>query len=75
MRERVLKTLKNAMPEIDFESSEYLIDDGILDSIGIVTIMAELSLEFGISIPFEELEDDNFNSIDNMVKLVERMMK
>ncbi len=74
MREKVLKALANALPGVDVESTEYLVDDGIIDSLGIVNIIAELSLEFGVTIPFEELEADNFNSVDNMVKLLEKLV-
>ncbi len=74
MRERVIAVLEKALPGVDVEASEYLVDDGMIDSLGIVNIIAELSLEFGINIPFEELEADNFNSVDNMVKLVEKLL-
>lgn len=74
MRERVIAVLEKALPGVEVEASEYLVDDGMIDSLGIVNIISELSLEFGISIPFEELEADNFNSVDNMVKLVEKLL-
>lgn len=75
MRERVIEVLGRALPGINVEDSDYLVDDGMIDSLGIVNIIAELSMEFGVNIPFEELVADNFNSVDNMVTLLERLIK
>ena len=71
-RERLVKVLSAALPGIDVEASSALVDDGLVDSFAIVSIIAALSMEYGISIPFDELESKNFNSVDEMLKLVER---
>ena len=39
MEERVLELLSEEFPEIDFASSEALVDDGILDSMTITGII------------------------------------
>ncbi len=75
MCEKVLRLLKNALPGINFEGSNTLVDDGILDSLAVTTIIAELTMEFGIDIPFEELESRNFNSVDAIVALISRCPK
>ena len=73
MEERVLELLSEEFPEIDFASSEALVDDGILDSMTITGIIATLSMEFGITIPYEEIVEDNFNSIKGLAAMVERL--
>ena len=73
MKERVLALVKEVLPQIDFEASNALVDDGILDSLAIVALVSELSMEFDISIPYEEIMPDNFNSIDAICALVERL--
>ena len=73
MREKVLALLKDEFPGIDFESSDALVDDGILDSLSITGIIAVLSMEFGIMIPYEEIVEDNFNSVDALADMVERL--
>lgn len=75
MRERLLKLLQEVLPGVDFECSDTLVDDGILDSLMITTIIAEVGMEFGINIPFEELSSQNFNSVDAMIGLIERCPK
>lgn len=74
MREKVLSVLKEEFPEIDFESSDALVDDGVLDSMTITEMIAALSLEFGIIIPYEEIIEENFNSVDGLAMMVERLM-
>ena len=75
MRDEVLKVLQDEYPNIDFESSNELVDQGSLDSLTITGIIAALSVEFGITIPYEEITEDNFNSVDAMAAMVERLQK
>ncbi len=73
MEEQILALLKEELPEIDFESSDALVDDGILDSLSLTTIIGLLSMEFDIEIPYEEIIEENFNSVSGMAKMVERL--
>lgn len=75
MREQVLKVLKEALPQIDFESSDALVDDGILDSLSIVVLISELSMEFNIIFDINELEPENLNSLDAIVETVKKMQE
>lgn len=75
MRNEVLKILLDEYPNIDFESSDALVDQGVLDSLTITGIIAALSVEFGITIPYEDITEDNFNSVDAMAAMVERLQK
>ena len=75
LREKVMALLKRALQGVNFESSDRLVDDGILDSMAVTVIISELTMEFGIDIPFEELESRNFNSVDAIVSLVGRCPK
>lgn len=73
MEEKILRLLQEEYPEIDFASSEELVDDGILDSLTLTGIIAILTMEFGITIPYEEIVEENFNSIAGMAKMVEKL--
>lgn len=73
MREELLQLLSTENPEIDFTVSNELVDDGILDSLTIVSLIGTLSMEYGIDIPYEEIVPENFNSIDAMAAMVERL--
>jgi acyl carrier protein len=71
--DKLLKILLGLHPEIDFTKNDYLIDDGILDSFDIVTLVGELNDTFDIEIGVEDLLPENFNSPAAMLKLIERL--
>lgn len=72
--EKLLEILSELHPEVDFETCTTLIDDKILDSFDIVTIVAEIDAEFDVSISAEELIPENFNSAQALYALVEKLM-
>ena len=53
--DKVLEILKELHPEVDFDKEVGLIDNAILDSLDIVTIITELSDAFDIEIPVNYL--------------------
>ncbi len=73
MEEKILELLAEDFPDIDFTGSDTLVDDGILDSLTITGIIAIFTTEFGIAIPYEEVTEENFNSVAAMAALVERL--
>jgi len=72
--EKLIEILKSIRSDIDFEKEERLIDDGILDSFDIVSIVGELCDAYDITITADEMEPENFNSAKAMLALVERLM-
>ncbi len=73
MRDQILDLVKENLPDIDFEASDSLVDDGILDSVSLVEVITALSMEFGVDIPYEEIIPENFNSLEAMAAMVERL--
>lgn len=71
--EELLEILNENCPGIDFEGQEHLIDDGILDSLNIVMLVGELNEAFDISIGAEDLVPENFNSLQAIYALVQRL--
>jgi len=71
--ETLLEILNGLHPDIDFQSTQALIDDGILDSFDIIAIIAEISDTFDITITANEIIPENFNSVDALYALVERL--
>lgn len=70
----LLDILSELHPEVDFETADRLIDDKILDSFDIVTLVAEIDAEFDVAIPAEELIPENFNSAQALYALIERLL-
>ena len=73
MKDQLLALLNENFPEIDFTASDALVDDGILESIVLVDIISTISMELGIMIPYEDIVPGNFNSVDAMAAMLERL--
>ena len=71
--EELLEILKSLHPEVNFETTDDLVDDGILDSLDIVTLVTEINSEFDVAIPAEEIIPENFNSAEALMELIERL--
>lgn len=71
--EEILKILKDIRPDVDFVNEKKLIDDKILDSFDIISIVADLNDHFDIEIDVEDLEPDNFNTVEAILDLVTRL--
>ncbi len=75
MEEKILMLLTEDYPEVDFSASTALVEDGILDSLMIMGIITRLSVEFGIMVPYEEIKEENFNSIADLAQMVQRIQQ
>lgn len=73
--EELLEILEDIQPDVDFETAEHLIDDHLLDSLSIISLIAELEDAFDISIDAAEMTPENFNSAANLWKMVERLQE
>lgn len=71
--EELLNILKELHEDVDFEAEENLVDDGILDSLDIVTLITEINDAFDVSIPAEEIIPENFNSAAAIWSLIEKL--
>ncbi len=72
--EQLLEILKSLHPEINYETCNTLIDDNVIDSFDIVTLIAEINDEFDVAIPADEIVPENFNSAKALWQLVERLL-
>lgn len=52
-----------------------MIGSGLLDSLGLVTLVYELEQRFDVSIPFDTLEVDDFRTVEAIVRLMEARQK
>lgn len=71
--EKLLEILKGIRPDVDFENETALIDDGILDSFDVVSIISELDNEFDVQVRITELDPENFNSVESIWNLVQEL--
>ena len=71
--EKLLEILSELHDDVDFETEEGLVDDGILDSLDIVSLVTEIDSEFDVRIPPEEIVPENFNSARALWELIEKL--
>ena len=71
--EKLLEILSSLHPDVDFVTTSDLVDDGILDSLDIVTLVTEIHSEFDVAIPAEEIVPENFNSAEALMALIDRL--
>ena len=57
---------------IPLNDQDPLIESGIIDSLGVMTLMSFLEDKFSIQVPGDELIPENFESISAITALVER---
>ncbi len=72
--EKLLEILKSVRDDVDFENEDKLIDNEILDSFDIVSIVGELCDAYDITITVDDMEPENFNSAKAILALVERLI-
>jgi len=71
MKEKILAILTDTIPGVDFETETDLIEDGIIGSLDMVSIVTQLISEFDVELSVDDLLPENFCSADAIAKLVE----
>lgn len=69
--QELLRILNEICPGIDFANETALIDDGLLESLDLVTIVSEIMDTFDIELNVEDLLPENFNSVQAMLELIQ----
>ena len=69
----LLEILNEMHPDVDFETYDTLIDDEILDSFDIVSLIAEISNQMDVTISAKDIVPENFNSAQALWELIERL--
>jgi len=73
--ERLIEILTDLNPDVDYKTCIDLIDGHYLDSLSILSLIAELEEEFDVVIPTVEIIPANFNSVDSMWKMINRLQE
>ncbi len=72
--EELKEVLKKAAPKVDWDMEGNLIDEGILDSVDIISVVSEITAAYDIEIPAEEMEVDNFCCAQAIYDMVQRLL-
>lgn len=72
MREQIIKILSELRPEFDFTQDVDFIEEGMLDSFDIVSLVSDIETEIGVAIQGMDILPENFCSIDAIIKVIEK---
>ena len=73
--EKLLEILEGIESGVDYKNCTTLVDDGYLDSLSIISLVAEIEDEFDVRIPTVEIIPDNFNSAEALWNLITRLQE
>ena len=68
--DKVIEILETVKPGVDYTNEKSLVDNGILESFDIITIISKLNDEFDIEFSVNEVIPENFNSAEALYKTV-----
>ena len=71
--EKIIDILQDINPDIDYKNRTDLIDAHLLDSLSIISLIAELEDTFDVTIPAVDIIPDNFYSVKAISALIERL--
>lgn len=73
MKDQLIEILEDLKPGVEFDGVEGLIDQGVLTSLDIVTLVADLDDEFDVDITVTDIVPENFNSVEAMMRMIGRL--
>ncbi|MCI6007816.1 MAG: phosphopantetheine-binding protein [Ruminococcus sp.] len=73
--DELIEILEDIKPDVDYANCENLIDGHYLDSLSIISLVAEIEDEFDVTVPAVEIVPKNFNSVKAMWSMIERLQE
>ena len=73
-REQVLEILKTVKPNKDLEGVTDIVEGGYIDSFELMFLIASLGETFGVEIGIDEIVPENFNSVDAIAAMIDKLL-
>ena len=71
--DKLIEILQSFNQSITVGMEKKIVTDGVIDSVDIVSLISELEDAFGIEIPMEDIVEDNFDTVDAMWAMIQRL--
>lgn len=71
--EKIIDILADILSDVDVANEKHLVDNNILDSFDILQLVSELNDAFDVEITVEDLIPENFNSVEQMWSMIQRL--
>ena len=75
MEEKIIEILTELRPEFDFTEDVNFIEEGMLDSFDVVSLVDEIESKFGVAIGGTDVIPENFCSIEAISETIKRNQK
>lgn len=72
MKDDILKILNELRPEFSFSEDLNFVEEGMIDSFDLVTLVTILDETYNISISGIDILPENFSSLDNIIALIKK---
>ena len=72
--EELKKMLETKYPNIDFDTEKSLVSGGILDSLDVVAVIAQIEDLFDVSVTMEYIQPAYFESVETMWEMIEELL-
>ena len=71
--EKLIAMPEELNPEVDYQTEEHLIDNHLLDSLAILSLIGDIEDEFDVEVPTVEIIPSNFNSAKAIWALIQKL--
>lgn len=76
MKKQIIKILTELRPEFDFtQEGVNFIEEGMLDSFDVVSLVSDMEEEFGVLIDGTEILPENFCTVESIEALINKSKK
>ncbi len=72
MKQQIIEILEELRPEFDFSRDVNFIEEGMLDSFDVVSLVTTLDEQYSISIDGVDVLPENFSSISKIIELLHK---
>jgi D-alanine--poly(phosphoribitol) ligase subunit 2 len=73
-KEVILELVRELAENNDITLDQGLLDEGIIDSLTTIELIGKLESQFNITIDTDELNHHNFNTVLNIISLVDKKL-
>lgn len=74
IRRKVAAILQELRLPDGWEESQRLVDDRILDSFSLITLISDLNQAFDVAVTADKIIPENFNSVDDLARMVSELL-
>ena len=74
MKNQIASIMQEVKPTKNLENVKDIVEGGYIDSFELMMLISNISEQFGIEISIDEIIPENFNSIDAICAMVEKLL-